>query len=96
MRPIGPRYAWGTIGSANMCDGHAPLRILSDERRPLACHIEMRSWAVSRDNVAASVLMFSSAGQARTLFEAAAGTRCRRAAKRRSPPPLPGRATWCG
>lgn len=81
MRPIGPRYAWGTIGSANMWTDNAPLRILttSDGRWPAT--YEMRSWAVSRDNVAASVLMFSSAGQARTLFEAAAGTRCRRAAK---------------
>jgi len=84
MEPIGRRrYAWGTIGPENMWSDNAPQKIASAQAgagRWLA-GFEMRTWAPGGDDIAASVLEFTTPEEAGGFFEQATGTRCHQAGK---------------
>jgi hypothetical protein len=83
MAPLGPRYAWGAIGTANMWTDNTPGRLLAAPatRGRWLAGFEMRTWAGGGNDIAASVLQFNAPGEARSFFEQAASARCHRAGK---------------
>jgi hypothetical protein len=84
MRPIGPRrYAWGTIGPENMWSDNVPQRLAAARTTPgrWSAGYEMRTWAADGDDIAASILLFPQASQARAFFDRATSTACHRAGR---------------
>lgn len=83
MNPLGSRYAWGSIGTANMWSDNTPGRLVSSPSIPdrWLAGFEMRTWAGGGNDIVASVLQFNAPGEARGFFEQAASTRCRGGAK---------------
>jgi hypothetical protein len=88
IAPLGsPRYAYGTIDTGSLWSENLPE--LPGRSRSLLglwpASYEMRVWVANRadggrDDVVAAVLEFTTAAQARRVFDEAAGANCHRAA----------------
>jgi hypothetical protein len=89
MRPIGPRYEWGTVAPASVWSDDVPQRLfqsgLTTNRWPGS--YEMRAWARdrdgarNRDDVVADVFLFANTSRARRFFDEATSAQCHRDGK---------------
>jgi hypothetical protein len=86
MRPIGPRYEWGTVAPASVWSDavpQSPSQSSSTTGRWPGSY-EMRVWERDRDDVVADVFLFADTYQARRFFVQATGVQCHRDGKAQS------------